>query len=46
MRRQAMTREQALKALELYAGASLQEIKQAYRDLALLSPAKYYDTFW
>ena len=34
MRRQAMTREQALKTLELHAGASRQEIKQAYRDLA------------
>ena len=32
----AMTREQALKALELHAGASFQEIKQAYRDLALV----------
>ena len=29
-----MTREQALKALELHDGASCQEIKQAYRDLA------------
>ena len=29
-----MTREQALKALELHDGASSQEIKQAYRDLA------------
>lgn len=36
MRRHAMTREQALKALELHAGASFQEIKQAYRDLALV----------
>ena len=36
MRRHAMTREQAFKALELHAGASLQEIKQAYRDLALV----------
>lgn len=34
MPRHAMTREQALKALELHAGASFQEIKQAYRDLA------------
>ena len=32
----AMTREQALKALDLHAGASFQEIKQAYRDLALV----------
>ena len=32
----AMTREQALKALELHADASFQEIKQAYRDLALV----------
>lgn len=31
-----MTREQALKALELHSGASPQEIKQAYRDLALV----------
>ena len=31
-----MTREQALKALELRGGASFQEIKQAYRDLALV----------
>ena len=31
-----MTREQALKALELHADASFQEIKQAYRDLALV----------
>ena len=31
-----MTREQALKALELHAGASFQEIKQAHRDLALV----------
>ena len=36
MRRHAMTREQALKALELHTGASFQEIKQAYRDLALV----------
>ena len=36
MRRHAMTREQALKALELHAGASFQEIKQAHRDLALV----------
>ena len=33
MPRHAMTREQALKALELHADASFQEIKQAYRDL-------------
>ena len=32
----AMTREQALKALELHADASFQEIKQAYRDLTLV----------
>ena len=32
----AMTREQALKALDLHADASFQEIKQAYRDLALV----------
>ena len=31
-----MTREQALKALELHPGASSQEIVQAYRDLALV----------
>lgn len=31
-----MTREQALKALELHAGASFQEIKQAHRDLAVV----------
>lgn len=31
-----MTREQALKALELHDGASFQEIKQSYRDLALV----------
>ena len=31
-----MTRGQALKALELHDGASFQEIKQAYRDLALV----------
>lgn len=36
MRRHALTREQALNALELHAGASSQEIKQAYRDLALV----------
>lgn len=36
MPRHAMTREQALKALELHPGASFQEIKQAYRDLALV----------
>ena len=36
MAHHAMTREQALKALELHADASFQEIKQAYRDLALV----------
>ena len=36
MAHHAMTREQALKALDLHAGASFQEIKQAYRDLALV----------
>ena len=36
MPRHAMTREQALKVLELHAGASFQEIKQAYRDLAVV----------
>ena len=36
MSHHAMTREQALKALELHADASFQEIKQAYRDLALV----------
>ena len=36
MGRHAMTREQALKALELHAGASFQEIKQAHRDLAVV----------